>query len=148
MIPTDRFATARVVELFIPGKPQPKGSWRSFTNPKTRKPFFKPDCPDQLPWSHAIAAYVRQAWSGGFADNVFVDMTFVFIRPASASEKKRPYMNVKPDGDKVDRPVFAALEGIVYANDSRAVGHSVWKEYGPEAGLELVISELIRKDGE
>ena len=47
-----------------------------------------------------------------------------------------------------DRAVLDALQGIVYANDSRAVGHSVWKEYGPEAGLELVISELIRKDGE
>ena len=127
MIPTDRFATARVVELFIPGKPQPKGSWRPMRNPKTGKTYLEPDCPDQLPWSHAIAAYVRQAWIGAFADAVFVDMTFVFIRPASASasEKKRPYSNVRPDADKADRAAVAAVAAAAYATDPRAARHAL-----------------------
>ncbi|MDY0236987.1 MAG: RusA family crossover junction endodeoxyribonuclease [Gudongella sp.] len=87
----------------------------------------------------------RQA-GGTLTDGaVHVKVRFLFIRPKSASPKKRPDMTVRPDVDKLCRTVLDALTGVAYKDDSQVVGITAIKEYGEEEGIEILIGGVDRE---
>jgi crossover junction endodeoxyribonuclease RusA len=61
---------------------------------------------------------------------VEVWMEFTFVRPPSVS-KRRLWPTVKPDIDKLERAVFDALKGVVFADDCQPVLVHKKKCYGP-----------------
>jgi crossover junction endodeoxyribonuclease RusA len=129
-----------LVNLWVPGVPQPQGSKRLFKgnlvegNDRTLRP-----------WRGLIAGEARAAYQGrGFEptrDAVAVILGFMFPRPKShfgtgrnAHELKSSapaYKSTKPDVDKLARAVLDALTGIVYVDDAQVADLVVWKDYGP-----------------
>lgn len=60
---------------------------------------------------------------------VEINIEFNFVRPKSVSVKKRPYMTVKPDLDKLVRAVLDALTHHAYDDDSQVVSINCVKTY-------------------
>lgn len=56
---------------------------------------------------------------------------FVYDRPKSVSEAKRPHMVVKPDVDNLIKNVKDALSGVAYHDDKQVIGyvHPLMKRY-------------------
>ena len=66
-------------------------------------------------------------------------LVFSFIRPKSVSEKKRPYMTVKPDLDKLIRAVLDSLTNVAYKDDSQVVHIYAEKIYSDEEYIEISV---------
>jgi Holliday junction resolvase RusA-like endonuclease len=47
-----------------------------------------------------------------------------------------------PDGDKLERNIWDALTGIVFADDVQVVDHHATKEWGPDEGALITIASL------
>lgn len=60
-------------------------------------------------------------------------LDFYFLKPPSV--KKRRFMTVKPDLDKLIRSTMDALSEVIYADDSQVVILNVTKNYGPIEGV-------------
>lgn len=75
------------------------------------------------------------------SEPVSVNATFVFVRPKSVSERRRPYNTVKPDIDKLLRAVLDALTGVAYRDDAQVVSVSARKLYGDSEQLIIEVSE-------
>ena len=60
---------------------------------------------------------------------------FHLSRPASISEKKRPFPIVKPDLDNLLKAVKDALKGILWHDDSQVVKIEAEKEYNGRPGV-------------
>lgn len=115
-----------VLDVFVPGVPQPQGNHRV-----SRAGYTYEANPKLKPWRDAVALVARRAWHGRppLDQPVAVDVFFAMPRP------KRPKFNrpaTKPDADKLQRAIGDALEtaGVV-ANDSRIV---MWRSSKVYAG--------------
>lgn len=71
---------------------------------------------------------------------VALELTFSFIRPKSVKEKKRPYMTVKPDIDKLTRAVLDALTHHAYDDDCQVVSLNVVKLYSEEEYIRINVT--------
>lgn len=122
--PPPRELGAPVLDVFVPGVPQPQGNHRV-----SRAGYTYEANPKLKPWRDAVALVARRAWLGRppLDQPVAVDVFFAMPRP------KRPKFDrpaTKPDADKLQRAIGDALEtaGVV-ANDSRIVLWRVAKVY-------------------
>lgn len=124
------------ISFTVYGKPLTEGSVSNF-------PYKKKDGRMGVRTVHQKGSELyawRNAIAEGFLLNggkmteqaVFVDVEFVFIRPKSVSERKRPYMIVKPDVDKLIRAVLDALTGVAYKDDSQVIRVNAVKRYATE----------------
>lgn len=68
---------------------------------------------------------------------IAITLLFSFIRPKSVSEKKRPYMTVKPDLDKLIRAVLDALTNVAYKDDSQVIHIYAEKVYSDEEYIQI-----------
>ena len=73
---------------------------------------------------------------------MFVSLGFAFLRPKSVSKKKRPYVTVKPDVDKLARAVLDAMTGVVFRDDAQVVKLEVEKQYSAMAGVGIAVRWL------
>lgn len=124
------------------GIPQPKGSTRAFV--KKGRVITTSDNPKLKDW-HKIVAFMAQTNRPEklIQGAVSVKLKFYFLRPASVSEKKRPYHTVKPDIDKLTRAVLDALKGTIYGDDSQVVKLDLGKEYGDPPRVEVEVGEVV-----
>lgn len=117
------------LRFFVPGIPEPKGSWKTFPGRgKRRRTVLVASNAEKLkPWVETIRLFARQA-AGGYCHDgpVAYRFDFYFPRPKyhfTKTGKPSPQYTdihaVKPDKDKLKRAVFDAMEKIVYTNDSR-----------------------------
>jgi crossover junction endodeoxyribonuclease RusA len=95
-------------------------------------------------WRDIIGWAARDAVKEVHAGPITVGAVFWFLRPASVSAKKRPYMTVKPDIDKVTRALLDALTGIVFRDDSQVVKLDVQKRYCDENVKQPGVAVTIR----
>ena len=72
---------------------------------------------------------------------VRIHVLFSFTRPKSVSAKKRPYMTVKSDLDKLTRMLLDSLTTIAYDDDSQVVELNAKKVYGEHDFIEVTIDE-------
>lgn len=147
---------ARHVEFFVAGRPYPKGSWRTVPNRRTGKTAFLPSSKGVRAWQEYVQLAAILAWSFRTSDRWFgASLQFFMERHESHygedGELKgdAPRFPKVPDGDKLERAVWDAMEGIVYLNDGQIVIHSVSKCYvdrypgsGPREGVTVRIWEL------
>lgn len=141
-------------EFFVKGRPYPKGSWRTVPNKRTGKTAFLPSSKGVKRWQKSVSLAAMVAWEWRLpSDSWFgASLQFCMDRPKShyarngALNCDAPEYPKLPDGDKLERAVWDAMEGIVYLNDGQIVSHMVTKSYvhhnwGP-AGVTVRIWEL------
>ena len=72
---------------------------------------------------------------------VKIEVTFAFVRPKSVSAKKRPYMTVKSDLDKLVRMLLDSLTTIAYDDDSQVVQIIAKKIYDEHEYMDIEVDE-------
>ncbi len=129
---------ATVIQFTVYGKPVPQGSMSSFNGHVT-------SANKRLkPWRQQLSetAMALRLTPIGKHKPVRIALDFYFERPASVSEKKRPFMTVKPDGDKLMRAVFDAMTGTVVTDDAQFVDFRARKFYGIPERVEIKLEEI------
>lgn len=153
---------AAILELFVPGKPEPKGSTRSFVvTPKGGKPraVTTSDNPEVGSWQGRIAELAKAAMFGrpAFRGPVQVTVRFAIARPRShytatgrLSSRAPLWHTSKPDLDKLERAVLDGLRGkrgaepVVLADDAIVVAirsRKAWCDPGHE-GAAIIATAL------
>lgn len=110
----------------IGGKPRP------FTPAATRKSMSD------------LKLFIANANPVLFEGPIGVSLTFVFVRPKSVSEKKRPLPSVKPDIDNVCKSVFDSGTGLLWRDDSQVVYLQAFKQYGDRPSIGIKVWGLSR----
>lgn len=84
-------------------------------------------------WRMAVAAAARKAWNGAppISCGLELDLDFFLPRPTTV---RRVLHTVRPDRDKLLRAVADALAGIIYVDDSQAIGGQTRKHYASNVG--------------
>ena len=121
-----------MIDIFIPGKPEPKGSTSQH---RGRIHSANPNLQD---WEETIRSYLFANRCQMRPGAVQVDLGFWLPQPASRMPKPRskdplkrhPIPDVKPDVDKLIRGCLDALTGTVIGDDAQVVFVSGYKTYG------------------
>lgn len=141
MIVTDRVRLVELLDFYVPGRPQPKGSWRSLPGG-----HVKADNPDEARWASDTALFARAAMKGKKPFDVACLIRLTFFMPRDFikltrkgpvfCERAGPQPDSAPDLDKLTRSVFDALKtGGVLADDGRVVGAELWKFWAEDNPL-------------
>lgn len=160
LFPTDSIATiAQGVSFWVPGVPQPQGNKTPFVIPGTKRAVLvEGRRPESREAFKSWRAIVRMAAAQAFGERDPIDgpveltVSFVFPRPANHfGERKgvrylKPtaplWMSTRPDGDKLERAISDAMEGVVYTVDSRIAHVTKEKVYGDRPGAQISVREL------
>lgn len=144
--------THLVLDVFVPGKPEPKGSTKAFAvranNRRGMRAVTIADNKEtQKAWSTRVHEAVTMAWNGlgPHAGPVRVHVDFVMPRRASAPKRSTPPHTRKPDGDKLTRCVWDALTHVVWVDDAQVVEWSGSKreaEIGETPGARIRVALL------
>ncbi|AWB84800.1 RusA family crossover junction endodeoxyribonuclease [Corynebacterium liangguodongii] len=122
---TNATTTAPILDVFIPGKPIPKGSMRHIG-----RGVMVHDNPELARWMDTIRLICHTRYHADPVDEpVEVHAVFYLPRP---KRPRFPLPGTKPDSDKLARAIGDALEGIVIANDSRITDWHTKKRYADE----------------
>lgn len=136
--------------LYVLGNPAPQGSKRYLGTTKLGRGIVVETSDKTKPWRADIIGACRQyrldnpetvfPMTGGLVCR----MSFNFRRPASVSRKKRPWMTVPPDLDKLVRGVLDPLQvaGII-TNDSEVCDLRAEKVYCNDPGSTLDVPGLF-----
>ena len=148
------------VELFVGGKPTPKGSWKPV--PVKGKTRFIPDNARSKPWAETVSWAARAKYGGtpGLPTRqaVGVHLEFYFVRPASHIGKRGPTKAGRAfpfptaeghqgDLDKLERNILDALQGIIFVNDCQVVRCTKGKDWGTDAGVLIRVFPVEPGDG-
>ena len=129
---------AQTFSLFVRGKPQSQGSKRHVGGGVMVEAVKGLEA-----WRCDVRDALNVEWHEEPRDGaVVVILSFQFLRPKSVSEKKRPYMTVRPDVDKLARAVLDAMTGVVLSEDARVVQLTAAKRYGFVAGVDISVRWL------
>lgn len=97
-------------------------------------------------WQAEVRRAAAEAMGGSsmFDGPVVVVIWCRFALPASRylKSRRRPpeYKKTKPDGDKIDRLVIDAMEGVVYPHDAQVAAHALVKSTGEQGeGAETLV---------
>lgn len=133
------------IRFTVIGKPQPQGSTRAFIPKGWKRAIITTDNAKLKPWRQQISDTALSLNVPMFRRDVPLEITVrcYFTRPKSVSEKKRPAMTTKPDGDKLLRAVLDSLTGILFEDDSQATDKHVHKRYGLPERVEIEVQEVI-----
>jgi Holliday junction resolvase RusA-like endonuclease len=115
------------LEIFIPGEPIQKGSYRSFVVPgkdgKKPRAVTTNHSPKTAEWERLTKMCAKEAmWEAGIAYDkekaaYQVEMTFIFKEPKSAGKKALRYIK-RPDLDKLVRAILDGLTDVVFPDDA------------------------------
>jgi Holliday junction resolvase RusA-like endonuclease len=146
------------------GKPEPAGSKRAFTNPRTGKAMVVDANKNAAPWKQQVAGAAIEAQanvppeegSPWFAGPISLSVRFYVKRPrghygtgknADRLRRSAPrYPTTKPDATKLLRGVEDALTGIVWRDDAQIVDQYVAKRYGTPERCEIAVEETLELD--
>ena len=145
----------RACEFFVPGKPQQKGSKTPMRHKTTGELILIDANRKAKPWQRLVSGFACRAWKHQpSARAMSVGLEFVFARPRSHYRTGRfshllradapEHHRVKPDLDKLQRPVLDALTSVVYVDDCQVcfLGPGPRKVYGDVPGVRITVSEL------
>lgn len=145
--------TTWALDIFVPGKPAPKGSTKAFVRGK-RAIVTADNGPDQREWSSYVRDAAVQHWTGPSNPEIAfppatgpvrVHVDFVMPRRVSAPKRSTPAHVRKPDGDKLTRCVWDALTHVVWVDDAQVVEWSGSKreaEIGETPGARIRVALL------
>ena len=102
-----------------------------------------------MKYREAVADAYRKSGANYLHDSpVSIQMCFIFPRPKSVSIKKRKYMTVKPDTDKLIRSTLDALTNVAYDDDSQVIditASKIYNDYTEDGwyGVEIILDEAV-----
>ena len=100
-----------------------------------------------MEYREAVADAYRKSGGNYHHDSpISIQMCFIFPRPKTVKQKKRPYMTVKPDLDKLIRSTLDALTGVAYDDDSQVIditSSKIYDDYSDYYGVEIFIDEAV-----
>ncbi len=159
-----------MIGFFVPGRPQPKGSWIPIQNRKTGKTYFVPDNKRSKPWETTIKLLAQSKKNRlGLCSNgpwlpapnpVQVRITFYYRRPKThyktkanqpdqerlstqgAQYRNPTARNATPDIDKLARAVLDAMTGILYEDDCQVASIFARKEWADQEGADIQVEPL------
>ena len=131
-------------EIFVPGRPRPKGSWKAITIAGHAR--LIPDNKRSKPWADTVAKYAGVSFRGEpWRGPVGIRIEFLFRRPNAhyrTRDRKPDRTRLRdgmpdyptgarnyPDLDKLERNVWDALTGIVFADDVAIVDSAARKHW-------------------
>lgn len=124
-----------MITFFVPGTPRPKGSTKSFWNPKAKKIVSLRASDHEEAWESRVTQASLSAGCKGTADAVVVWVTCWLSRPRSHWNAKglKPsapkFPTGKPDADKLLRAILDGLTAVAYLDDSQVVQAIIQKVY-------------------
>ena len=71
---------------------------------------------------------------------VMVEMTFQFLHPKGAKERRMPA--VRPDGENLIKGLCDSWNGVLYKDDAQIVDLIVKKRYGDREGVQVNVREI------
>lgn len=142
----------RILDLWIPGQPRPKGSMRAI--PKRRKDGslytgVQNSNPETRVWQDLISWEAKAAMKGREpmpGPMIMSAMFYLKRRQAFDGQLVEEHTEV-PDVDKLLRTVFDALTKIVYQDDCQVVTVVASKAYAGEKGPGLQLALGTAKEG-
>jgi len=144
-----RFGPELVVQ--VRGMPVPQGSIRSLGK---GRPSIHSNAERLLPWRERVQRALEEKMaerlraypelhSYPLLGPVAVDVTFTMAKPKSAPKRRRTFPIQRPDGDKLLRTVFDAMQAAgVVKDDSQIVDWHGRKVYPDEAPQSLPVPGL------
>jgi len=130
----------------VDGTPTAQGSVKAITRAGGHANIVHANPIALRSWRQDIAARARDAGVELTLEPVTVRLVFRLQRPASVTEKRRPFPSVKPDLDKLARAVLDALTGITYRDDAQVVRLDTSKVYADRPGLTCTIGRAVWTD--
>ena len=146
------------VEFKVLGTPRPKGSTRSFYDPRRRRIVTLSDCATLKPWESMIRASAGSAWQGEpAAGPMVVSVTFHMPRPRSHYGRGRNVGKLKPsaprchtskpDIDKLTRGLLDGMTQVIFRDDRQVMSLRAYKTYASPADAEgphaaVIVQEL------
>jgi Holliday junction resolvase RusA-like endonuclease len=58
------------------------------------------------------------------------------------SGPRHPAVRRRHDPDKLERPVYDSLTGVIFDDDGRIVHNDTWKKWGKRPGVHVLVREL------
>jgi len=137
-----------VINLFIAGVPQPKGSSRAFM--AHGRPIITSTNKNLKSWEGIVRNALGMASVDLIKGPVTVSLWFTLpqpqtraAKPRSADPRKRiPVPDTKPDLDKLVRGTLDALNKVAFEDDARVVQLDAFKKYGDRVGVQIRVEEL------
>lgn len=134
-----------MIEFWVDGIPQTKGSTRAFLLKGKRFPIVTNDNPKNKAWARRVAIAARNAMSMGAFEKiggpVKLHLTFLVSQPKRVKHSLAP-STTRPDLDKMVRSVGDALEGVCYTQDAQIAGISARKFYSHRPGVYVTVETL------
>lgn len=138
------------VNFRVEAKPQPKGSLKGFVIPgkdgRKARAILTSDNTKLKPYAASVRAGAMRAMQvldQKMAESTIpirLTMDFYFLKPPSV--KKRKFMTVKPDIDKICRSTIDSMTGVVFSDDSQVVHLLTTKNYGVVEGVNISVSTV------
>lgn len=142
--------TPRSISFVVHGTPKPKGSARGFVAMKDGKAraIVVADNTKSLKSWEAAVRFAAQGVAGDalFEGAIALHLQFYLQRPASISEKKRPFMTTKPDLSKLIRGLEDALNEVIWKDDALVVAITASKLYaapGESSRAFVTVTEVL-----
>jgi len=137
-----------VIDLFVAGVPQPKGSTKAFV--VNGRPIITSTNKSLKSWEGVVRNALGMASVDLIKGPVTVSLWFTLPqpqtrvpRPKSADPRKRnPVPDTKPDLDKLARGTLDALNKVAFEDDARVVDLHVSKVYGDRVGVQIHVEEI------
>ena len=132
----------KMYHFFVPGIVKPKGSMKSFVNPKTNRVVSMNNDPKTKPWQAVVQYTASQHIKGILRGPVGMTLKFVLPRP---NKPKFMLPGVRPDIDKLSRTILDALTGVAYIDDCQVADLHTRKIYGDIPGVHIWIEDLNQR---
>ena len=146
------------IRFTVIGTPQPGGSKKGFVHPHTKRVVVVDANANARPWKWAIASAALEVKPIGeplLDGPLRVEAYFYRQRPKShyrangeVKANAPAYPTTKPDSGKLARPLFDALTGVLWRDDSQVVDDCTYKRYGEPARAEVAIWPLDEPERE
>jgi Holliday junction resolvase RusA-like endonuclease len=132
-----------MVEFKVEGHPQPEGSHTAhIIGGRAVVHHVRSD--RLTAWRESVADAFRRSGANYLHDEpIRISIEFHLLRPKSVSVRKRPYMTVKPDIDKLCRSTIDGLSmGTAFDDDSQIVELHASKIYSDWEGAVIDIERF------